>query len=230
MFSIFRDTDQLVTVEQQLVEMLASCQDTFRLAMAALFGDEDVTKTGSQLDETDKDLNRTERAIRRELLVHGTVRGAEVDMGLMLAYMSVAKDIERIGDYCKNIWNLAQIGVSFKDADDWEELTEHRERVATLLEKALLAFSSQDSDAVHAMIPAIREDLQNYDMQIIKFVRSELPGRFSAPRALFYRYLKRISAHLSNTLSSVVMPVDRIDFYKASKAVVEPDDGYETDE
>lgn len=53
---------------------------------------------------------------------------------------------------------------------------------------------------------------------------SDLPGRHAAPRALFYRYIKRISAHLSNTLSSVVMPVDRLDFYKESKAVVGPDD------
>ena len=230
MFSIFRDTDQLATVEQQITEMLASCQDAFRLAASSLFGEEDVSVAGDQLEETDKDLNRTERAIRRELLVHGTVRGAEVDQGLMLAYMSIAKDIERVGDYCKNIWNLAQMGVSFKDADDLEELTKHRMRVASLLENALKAFSEQDGDAVHEMIPAIRDDLQHYDAHIIQFVSSELPGRYSAPRALFYRYLKRISAHLSNTLSSVVMPVDRLDFYKPSKAVVEPDDGYETDE
>lgn len=230
MFSIFRDTDQLDTVEQQITEMLASCQDTFRLATSAVFGEEDVTIAGDQLEETDKDLNRTERAIRRELLVHGTVRGAEVDLGLMLAYMSIAKDIERIGDYCKNIWNLAQMGVSFREADDLEELTKHRMRVAALLERALRAFSEQDGDAVHELIPAIREDLQHYDAHIIQFVSSDLPGRYSAPRALWYRYLKRISAHLSNTLSSIVMPVDRLDFYKPSKAVVEPDDGYETDE
>jgi len=230
MFSIFRDTNQLNTVEQQITEMLASCQDTFRLATSALFGEEDVDVAGGQLDETDKDLNRTERAIRRELLVHGTVRGAEVDLGLMLAYMSIAKDVERIGDYCKNIWNLAQMGVSFREADDLEELTRHRVRVAALLERALNAFSEQDSDAVHELIPAIKEDLQHYDAHIIQFVSSELPGRYSAPRALWYRYLKRISAHLSNTLSSVVMPVDRHDFYKPSKAVVEPDDGNETDE
>jgi len=230
MFSIFRDTDQLNTVEQQITEMLASCQDTFRLATSALFGEKDVTIAGDQLDETDKDLNRTERAIRRELLVHGTVRGAEVDLGLMLAYMSIAKDIERIGDYCKNIWNLAQMGVTFREADDLEELTKHRARVAGLLERALRAFSEQDGDAVHELIPAIRDDLQHYDAHIIQFVSSDLPGRYSAPRALWYRYLKRISAHLSNTLSSVVMPVDRLDFYKPSKAVVEPDDGHETDE
>jgi phosphate uptake regulator len=231
MFSLFRDTDQLETVEQQLIEMMASCQDTFRLAVAALFSEEDVQVAGDQLEETDKDLNRTERAIRRELVVHGTVRGAETDIGLMLAYMSIAKDIERIGDYCKNIWNLAQVGVNFKEADDEEELLEHRERVARLLKQALAAFADQDSDAVHEMIPAIKDDLQFYDQQIVRFIAADLPGSYSAPRALYYRYLKRISAHLSNTLSSVVMPVDRIDFYKASKAVVEPeDDGYETDE
>jgi phosphate uptake regulator len=162
--------------------------------------------------------------------VHGPVRGAEVDLGLMLAYMSVAKDIERIGDYCKNIWNLAQMGVSFEAADDIEELTKHRMRVASLLERALRAFSEQDGDAVHELIPAIREDLQHYDTHIIQFVSSDLPGRYATPRALWYRYLKRISAHLSNTLSSVVMPVDRLDFYKPSKAVIEPDDGFETDE
>ncbi|HZD22869.1 MAG TPA: PhoU domain-containing protein, partial [Acidimicrobiia bacterium] len=223
MFSMFRDVDQLVTVEQQLIEMLANCQDTFRLATSAVFGEEDVTVAGDQLEETDKDLNRTERAIRRELLVHGTVRGAEVDLGLMLAYMSIAKDIERIGDYCKNIWNLAQIGVTFKKADDIEELTKHRLRVASLLKQALDAFADQDTDAVHEMLPRIKDDMQHYDTHIIQFVGSNLPGRFSTPRALYYRYLKRISAHLSNTLTSVVMPVDRIDFYKASKAVVEPE-------
>jgi phosphate uptake regulator len=223
-FSIFRESDQLTTVEQQLVEMLASCQDTFRLATAALFGEQDVFQAGEQLDDTDKDVNRTERAIRRELLVHGTVRGAEVDIGLMLSYMSVAKDIERIGDYCKNIWNLAQIGVSFADAEDLDDLTRYRMNVASLIERALAAFADQDAQAVHELIPAIREDLGEYDNHIIRYVTSDEPGRHSAPRALFYRYLKRISAHLSNTLSSVVMPVDRLDFYKPSKAVIEPED------
>lgn len=230
MFSLFRDTDQLLTVEHQLVEMLASCRDAFRLACEAVFGEGDVTELGDQLEEVDKDLNRTERAIRRELMVHSSVRGAEADQGLMLAYMSVGKDIERIGDYCKNIWNLAQMGVTFAGADDIDELSRHRARVASLIEQAVQAFSDQDADAVHELIPSIKDDLGHYDSHIIQFVSSDLPGRHSAPRALFYRYLKRISAHLSNTLSSVVMPVDRLDFYKPSKAVVEPDDGYETDE
>lgn len=219
MFSIFRDSDQLEAVEQQLVEMLTNCQDTFRLGTAAVFGEMDVTEAGDLLDAVDKNLNKTERAIRRELLVHGTVRGAEVDQGLMLTYMSVAKDIERIGDYCKNIWNLAQMGVNLSGGFDSDELTKHCERVANLIKAALDAFAEQDAEKVHKLIPGIKDDAQHYDRHLIDFVNSDLPGSVAAPRALFYRYIKRISAHLANVLSSVVMPVDRLDFYKKSKAI-----------
>lgn len=224
MFSIFRDADQLDAVEEQLLAMLASCQDTFDLATGAVLGELDVTEAGDQLAVIDRDLNKTERAIRRELLVHGTVRGAEMNQGLMLAYMSVAKDIERIGDYCKNIWNLAQMGVDLSTGDDREEILKHRDRVRQLLADSLTAFGEQDMDKVHNLVPGIKEDTVHYDNHLVEFVNSDLPGRVAAPRALFYRYLKRISAHLSNVLSSVVMPVDRIDFYKKSKAIDSDDD------
>lgn len=219
MFSIFRDADQMEAAEEQLTAMLASCQDTFELATGAVFGELDVTEAGDQLQLIDHDLNKTERAVRREMLVHGTVRGAEVDHGLMMAYMAVAKDIERIGDYCKNIWNLAQMGVDLSQGADREELLSHRKRVAALLRESLEAFRNQDTEKVHELIKGIDEDTSHYDTHVVEFVNSDLPGREAAPRALFYRYLKRISAHLSNVLTSVVMPVDRIDFYKESKAV-----------
>ena len=37
-------------------------------------------------------------------------------------------------------------------------------------------------------------------------------------RALLYRYLKRITAHLMNVISSLVMPVHRLDYYDEKKA------------
>jgi phosphate uptake regulator len=224
MFSIFRDADQMEAAEEQLIAMLAMCQDTFDLAAGAVFGEADVKESGDQLGLIDHDLNKTERAVRREMLVHGTVRGAEVDHGLMMAYMAVAKDIERIGDYCKNIWNLAQMGVDLSIGDDREELMSHRKRVAYLLRESLEAFRNQDTARVHELIEGIDQDTSHYDSHVVEFVNSDLPGRQAAPRALFYRYLKRISAHLSNLLTSVVMPVDRIDFYKKSKAVDRVDD------
>lgn len=219
MFSIFRDADQLENVEQQLAAMLAQCQDAYRLATEAVFGERDPVSAGRELMALDQEINRTERAVRRELLVHGTVRGTEVDQGLMLTYMSVAKDIERTGDKCKDIWELAEMGANLSVGDDTEELLKHRDHVAKLIESTLDAFTTEDIPKVHELIAIIADDADHYDSHVIHFVQSDMPSRHAAPRALFYRYIKRLSKHLSNILSSVVMPVDRLDFYKKSKAL-----------
>jgi hypothetical protein len=111
------------------------------------------------------------------------------------------------------------MGVNLATGTDREELISHRKRVASLLKESLEAFRAEDTEQVHQLIQGIDADTSHYDEHIIEFVNSDLPGREAAPRALFYRYMKRISAHLSNVLTSIVMPVDRIDFYKKSKAV-----------
>jgi phosphate transport system protein len=219
MFSIFRDSAQLENVEQQLAAMLAQCQDAYRIATEAVFGERDPKTAGEELFDLDREINRTERAIRRELLVHGTVRGAEVDQGLMLTYMSLAKDIERIGDKCKDIWELSEMGANFSVGDDLEELGKHRRHVGELIEWTLDAFTAEDAAKVHELISTINHDADHYDSHVFQFVQTDLPSRYAAPRALFYRYIKRLSKHLSNILSSVVMPLDRLDFYKRSKAL-----------
>ena len=221
MFSLFRDSDQIDTIEKQLVEMLASCQDAFRLATDAVFGQGDVAADGEALKTLDKEINRTERAIRRELLVHGTVRGAETDLGLMLTYMSAAKDIERIGDKCKDIWELAEMGATFTNEPDATEMRNWRDHVAQLIKDTVDAFSQEDSAKVHELIQLILADEDKHDAQVVKYAKSDLPAREATPKVLFYRYIKRLSAHLANILSTVVMPVDRIDFYNPDKAVDE---------
>jgi phosphate uptake regulator len=219
MFSFFRDADQLENIEQQLTDMLQSCETTFRLATEAAFGEGDIGVNAEELRSLDKEINRTERAIRRELLVHGTVRGAEVDQGLMLTYMSLAKDIERIGDKCKDILELAEMGADLSEGNDVDELQRHRHDVAALITDTLEAFTTEDADRVHELIQGIKDDDAHYDHHVTQFVMSDRPSREAAPRALFYRYIKRLSAHLANILSSVVMPVDRLDFYNPDKAL-----------
>ena len=175
MFAAFRDEDQLDNVEQQLIQMLDQCRDAYRLATEASFGEADVAENGAQLMAVDKEINKTERAIRRELLVHGTVRGAEVDQGLMLTYMSLAKDIERIGDKCKDIWELAEMGANLSVGSDTNDIQRHRARVAELIGETLDAFAREDAGKVHELIPGIQADEEHYDGHVVKFVMSDLP-------------------------------------------------------
>src|SRR5690606_10263130 len=102
-FSLFKDADNK-EIESHLDAMLADCMAMIHLDRAALFGDRPASEVQDEIWGLDKQVNRRERAVRRELLVRGAVRHAEFEQGLLLAYMSVAKDLERIGDYCKNIW------------------------------------------------------------------------------------------------------------------------------
>jgi hypothetical protein len=44
-------------------------------------------------------------------------------------------------------------------------------------------------------------------------VTTDQPGHEAVPRALLFRYYKRIVAHLMNLLSAVVMPLDRLDYF-----------------
>jgi phosphate transport system protein len=218
LFSIFKGADSLRGVESQLDKMLSDCRQMYSLATSAIFGEAAPDSVSEELWSLDKGVNRAERAIRRELLIHGTVRHAEMEQGLMLAYMSVAKDIERIGDYCKNIWDLANHGVDLSGHDDSGMIRGHAMEVADMLDKGARAFVAQDEKQVHELIPKIEMAAAGHDQLVFEYIQSQGPGSIAAPRALYFRFLKRITGHMANVLSSVVMPLDRIDFYKGPKA------------
>ena len=54
----------------------------------------------------DKKINEFERDVRRKVMTHLAIGGKE-DIGSGLVLVSVVIDIERIGDYTKNIYDLA---------------------------------------------------------------------------------------------------------------------------
>lgn len=43
--------------------------------------------------------------------------------------------------------------------------------------------------------------------------RPPLPASDAVARALYYRFLKRITAHVMNLLTSLVRPIDQLDYY-----------------
>jgi len=48
---------------------------------------------------------------------------------------------------------------------------------------------------------------------VSELVHSTGPALQAVPRALLYRFLKRVTAHSLNVVSAVVMPVDRLDYF-----------------
>jgi phosphate uptake regulator len=207
-----RDGDRLDRIEEKVQAMLLHDRSEFDLAMSALLGDVVASDVNAELRGTDRKVNELEREIRRELLVHASVLGA-INTPAVLIYMSIVKDVERIGDYAKNLLDLALDGADFSttaDAAEWRTLTAE---ISSMITSVGGAFISHNVERSRALLAEGNRLLKLFDTRVSALVRGEDTGDLAVARALAHRYLKRIVAHLMNILSAVVMPLDRLDYF-----------------
>ena len=202
----------LEEVEKTLTQMLLDGRDVYDTAMHSVFGGGHRKELKQEIRGTDRGINLAQKEVRRSLVVHTAV-GASVDFPLALTYMSIVKDAERVGDYAKNIYDLARYGISFEGADDAAELARYRDAVSQLIADAAEVFAARDVGAAQRLIDKADGFLDEYDAQVKAAIRSEGPTSEAVGRALYARYLKRITAHIMNMMTSLVVPVDRLDYY-----------------
>ena len=191
--------------------MVTDARDTFDLALNAVTGGS-VASVADEVRRTDRQINVTEMEIRRELVVHFSVH-AGGDATEMLVFMNMVKDLERIGDYNKNIFDLAEEGVSFAEADDLERILGFRDEISSRIALMGEILTVRDEERARAYIARSDELRREFDTLVNGLVHSTEPALHAVPRALLYRFLKRITAHSMNVVTAVVMPVDRLDYY-----------------
>jgi phosphate uptake regulator len=204
---------QLEQTESKIGQMLGDARHSFDLAASAFLAGADPAVIGEDVHATDKRINAAERDVRRDLVVHVSVRSSGSDVPMILAYMAVAKDVERIGDYAKNIYDLADQGVDLSEADDLEQLASYRQRVSLLISQTAQTFLDRATDEARTYLAEADVLLKEYDGLINESLTSERPSSYGVPRALYFRYLKRVTAHLMNVLTALTMPVDQLAYF-----------------
>ena len=211
--SFFRRPDDsgIDHIEAQVQRMVTDARHTFDLAMNAITGGS-VASVADEVRRTDRQINVTEMEIRRELVVHFSVH-AGGDATEMLVFMNMVKDLERIGDYNKNVFDLAEEGVSFSGADDLERILGFRDEISSRIALMGEILTVRDEERARAYIARSDELRREFDNLVNELVHSTEPALQAVPRALLYRFLKRITAHSLNVVTAVIMPVDRLDYY-----------------
>ncbi len=211
--SFFRRPDDsgIDHIEAQVQRMVTDARHTFDLAMNAITGGS-VASVADEVRRTDRQINVTEMEIRRELVVHFSVH-AGGDATEMLVFMNMVKDLERIGDYNKNVFDLAEEGVSFSGADDLERILGFRDEISSRIALMGEILTVRDEERARAYIARSDELRREFDNLVNELVHSTEPALHAVPRALLYRFLKRITAHSMNVVTAVIMPVDRLDYY-----------------
>ena len=215
--SFFRRPEEsgLENIESQVQRMVNDARHTFDLALSAVTGGA-VETVADEIRETDRQINATEVEIRRALLVHASVHGG-IDTPEVLAFMNMIKDLERIGDYNKNIFDLAEEGVSFTESPELETILSLRDEVSSRISLMGEILSVRDEERARTYIERGDEMRKDFDRRVNELLHSTEEAVTAVPRALLFRFLKRVSAHSSNVVSAVVMPVDQLDYYDESE-------------
>jgi len=211
-----RGTDALAEMIDQIAQMLQTGQWMFDQASEVLMREADWTKASDQLYEKDRKINELEQRVRERIVTHLTV-GHQADLSACLVLMSIVKDAERIGDYCKNIFEVAKFYKSEYSRKEYATpLEEIRGDVRPLFDVAQKALTTADRDTAYRTLENSRDITKRCD-QIIRqllSVHDQIPPDEAVAYVLLARFYKRVTAHLANIASSVVSPVPMIDFRK----------------
>jgi phosphate uptake regulator len=222
------DGARLERIEASFQRMFVDDRHAFDLAMSALVGGASPGTVGDDIRTTDARVNEAEREIRRELVVHASVHGG-FDTPEILVYMSIVKDVERIGDYAKNLYDIAADGVVLDQGELAQEMLTLRAKISGMISEVAEIFQHRDGDRARDLFregDALQDD---FDERVSELVTGRIGEPYAVAYALTYRYLKRIVAHLMNVLSAVVMPIDRLDYFDADPED-RPDVGIPEDE
>jgi phosphate uptake regulator len=230
---LFRADDAVARMGEGFDDMLGQAREIVLMAGRHYFDGPPSPEDRTALVALDLKLNRRERKIRKRVVSHLALNGgADAVYGLLL--MSLVKDVERIGDYAKNLSEVYDGGggrLPQGDDPNLAELKGLRHTAEDLLADVARVFSESDSEAAPALIERGVAATRRADGML----RTVASGPYDAATAvtliLGARYYKRIIAHVVNVLTGVVMPIHKLDYYdedeldRLKEAAGDGDDG-----
>lgn len=164
----------------------------------------------------DRHINRLVVEVRRTLADHLASTPAQ-QAGVELVYLGVITDIERIGDYSKNILDLSKMLSGPLAASRYQRtlrrLFVSAEELFALTARALF----EDDEAVGLEVmerhQVINETCEGIIAELLR--DASVCGEEGIGLALTSRYFKRVSGHLKNVASTAINPYAQMGYFCA---------------
>jgi len=177
-------------------------------------------KTASEREKfylTDQSINRREQDIRGKILNHLVVNPSDA-ISECLVFMSVVKDAERLGDYCKNILEVVEHKKYEKDLKQFPSeigtfIKNTQAKIFTMFSRTKDVFISQEEDDARVVLSLyleVKRDCDNALNTVLDL--DDIDPSTAVFCALIARFLRRIASHLQNINSSVLLPLHKLDF------------------
>ncbi len=201
----------LTTEFKQFVKMLTMARDLYHLILGGLRSGEKLNELETTVYQSDIKINKLEREIRKALVTHLSINPGHQIAGCLIL-MSVVKDAERLGDFCKNLYEASIYwGQSYTEMVYAERIKEFEQYVGDVFNDTIKAFETEDNVLAAEIIRDEVDWNKRFDRFIGELVDSDIKTKEAVCTVLMIRSFKRLQAHLSNIASSVVLPVHRLD-------------------
>ena len=214
--AIWKSDNLLSQAWEDSLRMLSLSNDIFVQSIQYFNSGENIGAVKA-LKKEDQSINDYYRLVRRKVLTHYSIDKPPIDTSGGLTLINMVVDIERIGDYCKNISDLTLIREGPMDFGELSnEIKSIEEEVESRFTKTIKAIQDQDEVLADELLKSYKKMITKVSDDIVKNIASgKIQFKDSSQGAsivLYARYLKRIGAHLKNITSTIVNPYDRIGY------------------
>ena len=216
LISFWRKEDLLSQAWDESLQMLDLSRNMFNKAVKKSKKQENLSVL-KQLKNRDKEINSFHREVRRKIITHYSLEQSTHDITSLMVMVNMIVDIERIGDYSKNILDLAiYYPEKLNTKHLHPELHEIEQVVKSRFDKTIDAIKTEDIELANKLLKGFKKQVTTASDRIVNnIISGELnldTGSEAAAIALYARYLKRIGSHLKNITTTVINPIDSIGY------------------
>jgi len=212
LINFWKGDSGLKNIFSKFDDMMIIAKEMFEKATNNVFSpSDDLNAESRELVKWDGRINALQQSIRRDVVLHITVKGSKDTLPCLLL-MSLVKDAERLGDYAKNIMEVAERYHDFEKDNYFETLKIMRGDILKWFDETKIAFDN--TDAKHAQITREKAYESEKECDRIAWEMMEKTDKKdNVAIALLFRFFKRIAAHLDNIATSVIVPIDKLDYH-----------------
>ena len=223
--SVFKDLVTIWNSEDSLSQAWTSSNEMLHLSHEMFTDSVNALRSGEKnkviksIKLRDEEINQYHRDIRKKVVTYYSVSKDVTNINSGLVLINMVVDIERVGDYTKNILDLAKYyPKKLKSEKVSEDLRIIEQAVIERFQNTVKAVEEMDEMAAKELIKSYRSDLGKLSDNL---VASSISGdlkigeeHMASSMVLYARYLKRIGAHLKNITSVVINPFESFGYKK----------------
>ena len=214
LLDLFKQDNWSNKLVARVTEMLELSEAMFKHASSVIVDGAEDTDPQTNIYARDQRINQLERKTRRRVISRLSVGNETSDVPTALIFMNVVKDGERLGDYIKNLHEVAGMMPENPDRNLYRKwLAGPTETIGGMFADTRRAFAESDEAQAGQVIKTAKRMGRELEEAIREITTSDLPTQDAVCLVLVLRFYKRLVAHMSNIASTVTMPVDLIDFY-----------------